>query len=295
MNAPWQGAALSMWEGSEGKPSRIGRLCLEYVGGNMRNALVLIVAATFSAIPGCKGPPAKSGPDFPEMNGWCNANPYQISTELKVGRTPPTVGCQTSGGALVIVGYQTSDGWYLLNRGEMALWSEAPLLDGQSLGYDRTYQYLGPQTFSTTAGGRSTVPAFRLLPMPAPKKAPTTAAIPEGAPSAAVPSQSPSVAIQPVVTPPPPVVVPPPQQPAVAAPEPATHVVFNTAQDPKEPWLNLREGDDPSSPVVARMPDGTKLRLLGAKGPMFEVVIVEGPSKGNRGFAHSRWLMPLQQ
>lgn len=69
-----------------------------------------------------------------------------------------------------------------------------------------------------------------------------------------------------------------------------THEVFNTAGDPKEPWLNLREAITPGSPVVARMPDGTRLRVISTKGKSWEVEIAQGADAGKKGFASPKFI-----
>ena len=73
----------------------------------------------------------------------------------------------------------------------------------------------------------------------------------------------------------------------------ATHEVFNTAKDPKEPWLNLRRGPSARTDILAQMSDGTKVRVLESTAKFWLVIVVDGGGLGKVGYAHRRWMRPF--
>jgi len=78
----------------------------------------------------------------------------------------------------------------------------------------------------------------------------------------------------------------------------ATHEVYNTSSDPKEPWLALRDHPKAGKGALttAQMPDGTKLKLAASgeerKG-WLRVEVVEGPLAGKTGYANGKWIREL--
>lgn len=71
---------------------------------------------------------------------------------------------------------------------------------------------------------------------------------------------------------------------------PATHEVSGTAADREAPYLALRDAPDSQSRMVAEMPDGTGLRVVGRRGRWLRVEIVDGPLAGHVGWAHRKWV-----
>lgn len=71
---------------------------------------------------------------------------------------------------------------------------------------------------------------------------------------------------------------------------PATHEVSGTAADRDAPYLALRDAPDSQSRMVAEMPDGTGLRVVGRRGRWLRVEIVDGPLAGHVGWAHRKWI-----
>ncbi len=72
-----------------------------------------------------------------------------------------------------------------------------------------------------------------------------------------------------------------------------THCVHNTASDVNAPWLALRSGPNRRSELLARMPDGTKVRRIRSTGAWHYVQVAGGLDKGKLGYAHSRYLEPV--
>jgi len=73
--------------------------------------------------------------------------------------------------------------------------------------------------------------------------------------------------------------------------------VFNTALDtPEDPFLNLREGPGPRYPVIAKMDDGTQVKVLlkglGPKGQWCKLLFI---SENVTGYANSRWIRPIDR
>ncbi len=74
----------------------------------------------------------------------------------------------------------------------------------------------------------------------------------------------------------------------------ATHVVFNTSSDPKEPWLNMRRGPSSRTIVLGQLPDGTPLKFLAAsRGRWVKVEVLSGDAAGKIGFVNTSWLQKL--
>jgi hypothetical protein len=84
---------------------------------------------------------------------------------------------------------------------------------------------------------------------------------------------------------------PPPQRTADKSPS-WTHVVTGTSADPDAPWLALRDQPSSDAELRAKLPDGTKMRVLAGNGRWREVVVVGGADGGARGFVHARWIAP---
>lgn len=112
----------------------------------------------------------------------------------------------------------------------------------------------------------------------------------------------PAPQVTPTPAPPPPA---PEAQAMIAAAEPSapppvvtvptfTHEVFNTVVDSEEPWLNLRTSRNAKSSVIARMRDGTPLRVIDPTGTWWEVEVADGADKGKHGFAHQRWIRSVR-
>ena len=84
-----------------------------------------------------------------------------------------------------------------------------------------------------------------------------------------------------------------PNQPATGpsvALSPATHVVHNTASDLEAPWLALRSAPDYRAGLLARLPDGTRVRLIRSEGSWEYVQVVDGSDRGKVGYARNRYL-----
>ena len=81
----------------------------------------------------------------------------------------------------------------------------------------------------------------------------------------------------------------------------AALVVHGTANDPKEPWLNLRSAAGPSAAVLAKLPDGTWLAPVEAAGganatsKWLEVIVVGGASHGAHGWVHTKWVTAIPE
>jgi serine/threonine protein kinase len=74
----------------------------------------------------------------------------------------------------------------------------------------------------------------------------------------------------------------------------ATHQVFNTWKDTREPWLNLRRSANQKAGIVAQMKDGVQVRLLDTSGTQwYKVQVLTGEFAGKTGWAHSKWLRTL--
>lgn len=73
----------------------------------------------------------------------------------------------------------------------------------------------------------------------------------------------------------------------------ATHEVTGTSQDVEAPWLALRAGRSPSTDLLAKMPDGTRVTVLRQGRRWWKVRIVEGEHAGRAGWANRRWLREL--
>ncbi|GEM_PF-3063383 len=73
----------------------------------------------------------------------------------------------------------------------------------------------------------------------------------------------------------------------------ATHVVHQTAADEDAPWLALRGRPRTSSKLRVKMTDGTRVKVYRLYREWARIRILSGPSKGRRGWAHSRWLDEL--
>ncbi len=89
--------------------------------------------------------------------------------------------------------------------------------------------------------------------------------------------------------------------PAEAEPEPApepaaepapraTHRVAGTAADHDAPYLALRDAPKSESEQIGQMADDTQLRLLSSRGRWVRVEVVDGPLRGQIGWAHRRWI-----
>ena len=84
----------------------------------------------------------------------------------------------------------------------------------------------------------------------------------------------------------------PPTPPPVALSS-ATHVVHNTASDLESPWLALRSAPDYRAGLLARLPDGTRVRLIRSEGSWEYVQVVDGSDRGKVGYARNRYLKKL--
>ena len=74
----------------------------------------------------------------------------------------------------------------------------------------------------------------------------------------------------------------------------ATHVVFDTYKDVREPCLNMRDRPNSKGRRLACLSDGTKLRFEGARsGKWMSVTVVAGPFEAISGWVHSKWLRSL--
>ncbi len=69
-----------------------------------------------------------------------------------------------------------------------------------------------------------------------------------------------------------------------------SHEVAGTAGDPAAPYLALRAEPSPLADMVAQMPDGTRVEVLGEKGRWREVRIRSGKDNKLRGYCNGRWL-----
>jgi hypothetical protein len=74
-----------------------------------------------------------------------------------------------------------------------------------------------------------------------------------------------------------------------------THTVYNTAKDPKEPWLNLRASSKSDSEVLAKMPDGTCLTLLSQNSSFWKVKVSGGSMDGTTGFASKNYMKAVEK
>ena len=77
---------------------------------------------------------------------------------------------------------------------------------------------------------------------------------------------------------------------APAARVTATHEVVGTATDRESPWLALREDASASSQLLAQLPDGTGLRVLGRNKRWMRVQVLEGADQGSIGWVNGRWV-----
>jgi len=74
----------------------------------------------------------------------------------------------------------------------------------------------------------------------------------------------------------------------------ATHVVFDTYKDAREPCLNMRSRPNSKARRLGCLSDGTKLRFEGARsGKWMSVTVVAGPFEAVSGWVHSKWLRSL--
>ena len=85
----------------------------------------------------------------------------------------------------------------------------------------------------------------------------------------------------------------PPAQPAsVALADPCRafdHVVAGTASDLLAPHLVLRTAPDAAAPLVAKLNDGTRVRIIASQGQWRRVRVCD---RTDRGWVYARWVRP---